>query len=181
MEGRFTTERLVVEPWNDTLNTAELEELDGILDEDVTAFLPVSLQYKQGETNVAEWAKTFSSGTNKVSNVKLNSELAGLLILMESPVDEDAQGSATSITIMHLGYIFGQEFWGRGLATELLRGLVQQLSMEGYSGEIHAGVANGNPASVKVLQKVGFEFVPNASEESPEVDWFCRTFSSSSR
>lgn len=149
------------------------------LDQEVTAFLPESLQYKQGETNVAEWAKTFSSGTNKVSNVKLNSELAGLLILMESPsaVADDAQESATAI--MHLGYIFGQQFWGRGLATVLLRGLVQQLTTDGYNGEIHAGVAKGNPASVKVLQKVGFESMPKACEET-EVDWFCRTFSSSS-
>jgi len=58
MEQRFSTERLEVEPWNDTLSSSELEELAGILDEDVTAFLPPSLQC----CSIVTAKLTFSSG-----------------------------------------------------------------------------------------------------------------------
>jgi len=170
MQASFSTERMAVEHWNDTLSAFELQELSTILNEDVTAFLPDSLQYKEGETEVSEWAKEFSSGGNKVSSVRVNGELAGLLILM-SPLGD-------ACAAMHLGYIFCKTFWGRGLATELIRGLFQQLKVDGYNGAVHAGVAKGNPASVKVLQKVGFEAMDKS--ESDDVDWFCYTFAASS-
>lgn len=168
MDGRFKTKRLVIERWNDSLTVSELQELEEILDEEVTAFLPPNLVYRTGVTDVAEWAKTFSEGSNKVSSVRLDSKLAGLLILMAG---DEEEGSP-----MHLGYIFGKECWGRGLATELLRGLVQQLTIDGYEGEIHAGVAKGNPASVRVLEKVGF--VPMTGAQDSDVHWFCRSFES---
>ena len=172
MEGRFTTERLVVEPWNDELSLDELEELAGILDSEATAFLPDNLQYRDGETNIAEWAATFSSGTNKVSSVRLDSDLVGLLLLMNPSGSRD--------DLHHLGYIFGKKYWGRGLATELLAGLVQQLTDDGYNGELHAGVAKRNPASTKVLQKVGFEpHVPNDGSK-PDIEWYRRSFTSGS-
>lgn len=169
MEGRFTTERLVVEPWNDGLSSSELEELDEILDEDVTAFLPDSLQYRNGETEVLVWVRAFSSGTNKVSSVRLhNSDLAGLLLLMNP--------SASQEDVHHLGYIFGKKYWGRGLATELLNGLVKQLTDDGYKGEVHAGVAKGNPASAKVLQKVGFETHEPSESQPDDIEWYRRSF-----
>lgn len=168
MEGRFTTERLVVEPWNEELNSSELVEVEAIVDEDVTAFLPDNLQYRTGETNASEWAQTFSSGTNKVSSVRQDSKLAGLLILMNP--------AGTQEHVHHLGYIFGKKFWGRGLATELLNGLVKQLTDNGYNGALHAGVVKGNPASAKVLQKVGFEVHMPGDCSQPDIEWYRRSF-----
>lgn len=174
MEGRFATERLVVEPWNDEFSASDLEELANILDEDVTAFLPDSLHYCSGETDVSEWARTFSSGNNKVSSVRLqNSELVGLLLLM-NPLD-------SSEDVHHLGYIFGKRYWGQGYATELLNGLVRQLTEDGYKGEVRAGVAKGNPASTKVLQKVGFESHQPNDKSQPDIEWYRRSFTCGSR
>lgn len=167
MEGRFTTDRLAVQPWTLPLPSSEATEISSILDEDVTAFLPESLLYKRGETDAKEWADTFSSGSNKVSSVRYgdDSELAGLLLLRPE-----------SDSVVHLGYIFGKKYWGKGLATELLRGLVKQLDSDEFSGQVHAGVVKGNPASVAVLKKVDFETMKESDSGADDVDWFIRHF-----
>lgn len=165
MERQFNTDRLTIEPWDLPLSSSELTELADILDEDVTAFLPESLLYKQGESDVKEWVDAFSSGSSKVSSARLDSQLAGLLLLRPE-----------SAAVVHVGYIFGKKFWGKGLATELLRGLVDELAVDKFSGEIHAGVAMGNPASVAVLKKVGFEAMRKSESDADDIDWFVRTF-----
>jgi RimJ/RimL family protein N-acetyltransferase len=56
----------------------------------------------------------------------------------------------------HLGYWFDQCVWGRGLATEAARAVVDwgfgDLKLQG----IDSGCARDNPASVAVLAKLGF-------------------------
>ena len=185
MNGKFDTERLSVSPWN--LQDAKLmTELDDILDSDVTAFLPEHLLYRKGETKAEKWAQAFASGESQVSEIRLLSSLdddqkqqqlllAGVLLLRP-------EGTG----VMHIGYIFGKAFWGKGLATELLRGLVSHLKSDDikYKGVLHAGVVKGNPASARVLQKVGFQvmMMPEAEEgkksqaAAEDVDWFRMSF-----
>ena len=172
MYGSFDTERLAVVPWNGILTEADkgprqklFAELSGILDEQVTAFLPESLLFREG-SDASQWAETFSDGSN-ISSVRLRKAdtLAGVLLLRTaSPGD------------IHVGYIFGKAHWGQGLASELLRGLVDHMTASGYNGVMHAGVAHGNPASVKVLTKVGFEVMEGGSESDKDTDFFRRSF-----
>lgn len=55
-----------------------------------------------------------------------------------------------------VGYWLGREHWGRGLATEALRLLVDY-AFDHYGFErLHAGVFGWNPASMRVLEKTGF-------------------------
>jgi RimJ/RimL family protein N-acetyltransferase len=51
-----------------------------------------------------------------------------------------------------VGYWLGREWWGRGLATEALRQLLQVETRR----PLHAHVAKGNAGSLRVLQKCGF-------------------------
>lgn len=167
-EARYTTDRLTVVPWSTPLPAAELKELDGILDTEVTAFLPPHLLYEPGKTDVSKWASTFSAGESAVSSVRLlgTNELCGLILLRPEE------------TLVHLGYVFGKRHWGKGLATELLRGLMGQLTVERYVGEIHAGVDRHNPASAAVLRKVAFHAMePSEVGHKPsDVDWYYRKF-----
>lgn len=166
-EARYTTDRLTTVPWSTPLSAAELKELDGILDTEVTAFLPPHLLYEPGTTDVSKWASTFSRGSS-VSSVRLldTNELCGLILL---------RSEAASV---HLGYIFGKRHWGKGMATELLRGLMDQLTVQRHVGDIHAGVDRQNPASAAVLRKVGFHAMePGKLGDKPtDVDWYYRKF-----
>ena len=169
MEARCSTDRLAVVPWSTPLSTTELTELGGILDTEVTAFLPPHLQYEPGTTDVSKWASTFAAGESAVSSVRLlgTNELCGLILLR--PEEESS---------LYVGYIFGKRHWGKGLATELLRGLVDQLTAQRFVGELHAGVDRQNPASAAVLRKVGFNAMgPSTIGDKPtDVDWYYRKF-----
>jgi ribosomal-protein-alanine N-acetyltransferase len=51
----------------------------------------------------------------------------------------------------------GEEYWGRGIATEAV-GAVTQHGFDALGlVRIYAAVFDGNPASVRVLEKNGFE------------------------
>lgn len=55
-----------------------------------------------------------------------------------------------------VGYWLGREFWGQGLASEALRTLLAHAVDDLGFRRFTAGVAEGNPASRRVLEKVGF-------------------------
>ncbi|GIK04951.1 hypothetical protein Aspvir_009050 [Aspergillus viridinutans] len=77
-----------------------------------------------------------------------------------------------------LGYIFHPDFWGKGYATEAVRGLMGawpgiygrvnwgnvEQEQEG-SGEVVAITDKGNEASIRVLTKCGFESVEEFVDE----------------
>ena len=56
-----------------------------------------------------------------------------------------------------IGYMFVRAHWGRGFATEIGRALLAHAWARYDWPEIHAGVLTANPASARVLLKLGFE------------------------
>ena len=56
---------------------------------------------------------------------------------------------------LRLGYLVSESQWGRGFATELVRGVVNWVRVRGFRSII-AGVAKGNASSIRVLEKTGF-------------------------
>jgi RimJ/RimL family protein N-acetyltransferase len=67
----------------------------------------------------------------------------------------------------HIGYLLAEEFWGKGLASELLKGFITEVAkMESWSTLI-GGVDRSNIASANLLKKLGF--VEQASDESAVV------------
>jgi RimJ/RimL family protein N-acetyltransferase len=54
-----------------------------------------------------------------------------------------------------VGYWFGRPYWGRGFATEALKGFVSEARQ---LGELQAGHFVDNPASGRVLEKGGFAY-----------------------
>lgn len=63
-----------------------------------------------------------------------------------------------------IGYWIGREFWGRGIATNALRLLLQQVSVR----PLHSRVAVTNFGSIRVLEKCGF--VVQRREWSPATE-----------
>jgi len=62
----------------------------------------------------------------------------------------------------HIGYLLGEINWGKGFATELLKGLIKFLESEARITRLIAGVAKENFVSIKLLNKLGF--IHNSSE-----------------
>ncbi len=57
---------------------------------------------------------------------------------------------------MELGYWVAEPFWGRGFAPEAARALLASVFAEHEVERVQARVIDGNAASVRVLEKVGF-------------------------
>lgn len=57
-----------------------------------------------------------------------------------------------------IGYWLGEEFWGRGIATEALKAVTEHAFNEYDLCRLYAHVFEWNQASARVLEKAGYEF-----------------------
>jgi [ribosomal protein S5]-alanine N-acetyltransferase len=64
--------------------------------------------------------------------------------------------SETTSGTMQLGYAYARAHWGKGFATEALTAVLDWVSRNLAIGEIFADVFVDNPASARVLAKLGF-------------------------
>lgn len=79
-------------------------------------------------------------------------------------VDGEAVGGI-GFTVQHdvahrsaeIGYWLGEEFWGRGIATEALIAVTDHAFANYDLCRLYAHVFDWNPASVRVLEKAGYE------------------------
>lgn len=144
----FETARLRARPWP-VEATADTAELARLLTPPVLAPLPPGLQWAQAPDAVADWiAARRAESTLCAVRARDSGALLGLLILAEESAPD---GPPT----LHLGYLLGEDHWGRGYATELVRGLVEALRPAAPLRLI-GGVGAANPASTRVLRKAGF-------------------------
>ncbi|MCR9124216.1 MAG: GNAT family N-acetyltransferase [Phyllobacteriaceae bacterium] len=149
---RFVTERLDVSPWETRLDDPEarpgfVAALAGLLTPDVTRHLPPVWQIASGSDDLDGWiaARRAESAIAAVHE-RQGGALSGLLVARPGASDD-------ALTV---GYLFGTRHWGRGYATELVRGLISWATCNGYS-VLEAGVVSENAASAAVLTKTGFK------------------------
>jgi RimJ/RimL family protein N-acetyltransferase len=95
-----------------------------------------------------------------------SAEAMGVLTLLSSPFrlpSEPAEGSEKEGTVVELGYLFHPDVWGNGYATESLRAFLSacvehQAALQPDAAlEVRANVHSQNSASLRVLEKLGFE------------------------
>ena len=58
-----------------------------------------------------------------------------------------------------LGYWLGEPYWGKGYASEAVAALIERAFAQPTADVIRSGVFQGNAASLRVQQKLGFEVV----------------------
>jgi len=56
----------------------------------------------------------------------------------------------------HIGYLLSEEFWGKGIASELLRGFISAAPITEPWTKLVGGVVKSNIASANLLRKLGF-------------------------
>ena len=57
-----------------------------------------------------------------------------------------------------IGYWLGEEYWGRGIVTEAVRAVTDYAFAAFDLCRVYAGVFEWNPASMRVLEKAGYEY-----------------------
>ena len=164
----FSTQRLRVECWTGCLAESRkfqslVKALQPILTPNVLYHLPDPLQLPPGQVSVAAWIRARQAESDVYLIRDMSSRaLLGLLILAEM----EAPGGPTTL---HLGYLFGETAWGKGFASEMLRGLVAWRGGRDGPVRLIAGVGKANPASARVLEKAGFLRDPQLSDRQTDM------------
>lgn len=145
----FRTERLIVAPLStdEDLNALAVRAME-ILSPEVTKSMPPGWQSIDDANKASDWIQERDSEST--------------FLLVKSRVDDVVQGfiflyiEDENLSAIRFGYLFGQESWGKGLGTEVLRGFVDWARKNGSVKSISGGVEKTNIGSIKVLEKVGF-------------------------
>ena len=160
MAASFTTSRLTVTELtagSSALSvTSLIEEIPTILKPTVVQNLP---PYFHGVTSI-ELAETWLNIMLSESRLFVVQSKEGTYIgFLFAYEDED--------DCAHIGYLLAEPYWGKGLASELLQGFMNDvLSKEGWR-KLIGGVEPSNVASANLLKKLGF--VEKPSDDSSVV------------
>jgi RimJ/RimL family protein N-acetyltransferase len=159
----FITERLRVNSWQHCASTindkdALFNKVISTLTPEVTKALPPGWQDISTIEKANDWveARLQESALFSIQLTPDNS-LVGFLIL------NGEASSKPDLIDVHLGYLLSKETWGKGLGSELIKGLVSWSESVGSISSIFGGVETDNIASIKVLEKNGF--TPASSEQ----------------
>ena len=134
---------------NETLVSRIVEQTPTVLSGKVLAPLPPHFSDGLATTDPISWVEArLKEGHLLALFDEAYVRLCGYLFLFETLEDEQR--------VVHIGYLFGENYWGQGLATELLLGLVGHCLETSGIDRLAAGVEFGNSASARVLEKAGF-------------------------
>mgnify|MGYP003645179648 CR=1 FL=1 len=75
-----------------------------------------------------------------------------------------------------IGYFVGEDHWGKGYATKAAEAIVHLARSHGFTDKLVAQHAKDNPASGRILEKIGFEVVgesisKSAGRDEPNAVW----------
>ncbi len=162
-ELEFQTERLLVRSWQHYASTindenAFAERIISILTPEVTKALPEGWQEIDTIEKANEWIKARNEDS-EVFTIQYAPEglVVGFLFL------NGEYSSDPNLIDLRLGYLLSEEVWGKGLGSELIKGLVEWCEKAGNISSISGGVEISNKASIRVLEKNGFSIL--SSEE----------------
>jgi RimJ/RimL family protein N-acetyltransferase len=101
------------------------------------------------EAFMAHWAKIMADEANILKAILYGDQVAGNIVSWEQDGERE------------VGYWLGREFWGKGITTQALSLFLQQIT----SRPLVAYVVKHNLASIRVLEKCGFEKAREQKED----------------
>ena len=132
-----------------TDDAADVQRLAGAFEvADTTLQIPHPYPDGAAEAWIATHETSFESGTGATFAIilKTSGELVGAISLMSIEAGHQAE----------LGYWIGVPYWGRGLCSEAAQAVVDYAFTELGLARLHASHFSRNPASGRVLEKLGF-------------------------
>ena len=138
------------------LRSAEDRDLDVFFDHqaDPQAVEMAAFPARDKDQFEAHWAKVRADDTNVVRTIVADGMVAGYI------------GSWQDNGQQLFGYWVGREWWGRGVATQALALLVDEVSVR----PLYAHVAVHNVGSIRVLEKCGFRRDRVQEAKAPAAD-----------
>ena len=109
---------------------------------------------REREAFMAHWRKIMSPAANPtgiLATILADGAVAGNVVYWEAAGESN------------LGYWLGREHWGRGIATAAVRQFLTRIGKR----PLYAHVARHNLASLRVLEKCGFQFAPEPASGEP--------------
>jgi RimJ/RimL family protein N-acetyltransferase len=104
---------------------------------------------RERDAFMTHWGSILRDASGVVRTIELDGDVAGNVCLFGFEGRRE------------VGYWIGRQFWGRGVATRALSAFLHEVEER----PIHAGVAETNVASIRVLEKCGFTAVETGDEE----------------
>ncbi len=146
----ITTPRLSLRPLTND-DAARIAEVAGVWE---LASMTARIPYPYSEEQAHQWIGGSAPG-EFVRGIELQGTLIGCCGFM--PIARESEGNHDEQSV-EIGYWIGKDYWGRGFATEAATAIVAECKRRGFS-HLHAGHFHDNPASARVLIKLGFKHV----------------------
>ena len=162
MNLAFTTARLDINDWHQRASQVGdvfYSELLALLTPKVTQALPDNWQGLTADSIKLWFADRTAEGEILTLVLSDTDALAGLLLLYphsQQPEGYVEQKSTHADITLHIGYLLAERFQGKGLAKELLQGLISQCRMRADICQLVGGVEASNQASIHLLEACGF-------------------------
>ena len=121
---------------------------------DPVAVAMVAFRSRDAAEFAEHWAKLLADSSKRKKTIVVDGQVVGNI------------GSWLSEGKREIGYWIDRAFWGRGIATEAISAF---LRLE-PTRPLYAGVAKHNAASIRVLQKCGFNLLGPDDAASNEAD-----------
>ncbi|MCP5325153.1 MAG: GNAT family N-acetyltransferase [Oceanospirillaceae bacterium] len=145
----FKTARLDITELTDNLSPTErialLKQIPAILSPRVVEQLPSYFHGIVCEKTAEIWLIRMQSESRLLQVADNNARILGFMFIY--PENEFTA---------HIGYLLAEEYWGKGLASELLQGFIGHIRANGPWQKLIGGVAQSNIASCALLTKAGF-------------------------
>jgi RimJ/RimL family protein N-acetyltransferase len=119
------------------------------LDPEATAM--AAFPSRDREAFMAHWAKIMADDKGVIKTVLYDDQVAGSILSWEMMGERE------------VGYWFGREFWGKGIATLALKEYVNIVTTR----PLYAHVAKHNVGSQRVLEKCGFKVIGEDTHTNP--------------
>lgn len=151
---QYQTERLQVIAYPQFVLTHSeqslIQKIPTILSAEVTKSLPEGWQGIDSDAKATTWLQERThEGWVFVIEFVPDNEVIGFLFLYSD--------FSVSRPDLRLGFLISGDYWGLGLGSELIRGLIVWCEERGIFGSITGGVEKLNKASIRVLEKNGFQ------------------------
>lgn len=151
----FKTNRISILNWSfmeakTEFRNSTTESVLKIMSPNVTKALPEGWQNLDSIYKAEHWINARKKDSNFYSIVLTQTnEIIGFLFLSETNETE-------VFNTLRLGYLLTESIWGKGIGSELIKGLVKWSKSSGLINTISGGVEVDNLGSIKVLEKNGF-------------------------
>lgn len=153
MNFNFNTDRLSVSNYSGDITNSDkdiVKEIIEILTPNVTKSLPKGWQNITTKPSAKKWIKERNEESIfLIIESTTSSEVIGFIFLYPIYLEDNNMD-------LRFGYLLSESFWGKGIGTELVKGIVKKCHELGSIKTISGGVEKDNIGSIKVLEKCGF-------------------------